>query len=97
MVNRVVPAAALDEATREYAERLALIDPEALYGTKQALRRGLEAAGMYTALKAGVDVLALMYAATTESGAKFMALSREGGLGAALKWRMAQFSKGAGE
>ncbi len=97
MVNRVVPAAALDEATREYAERLALIDPEALYGTKQALRRGLEAAGMYTALKAGVDVLAPMYAATTESGAKFMALSREGGLGAALKWRMAQFSKGAGE
>jgi len=94
MVNRVVPAAELEEATRKYAERLALIDPEALYGTKQALRRGLEAAGMYTALKAGVDVLAPMYAATTESGAKFMELSREGGLGAALKWRMAQFSEG---
>ncbi len=96
MVNRVVPAADLEEATRKYAERLALIDPEALYGTKQALRRGLEAAGMYTALKAGVDVLAPMYAATTESGAKFMEMSREGGLGAALKWRMAQFAEDPG-
>lgn len=96
MVNRVCPAEALDDATREYAERLALIDPEALYGTKLALRRGLEATGMYTALKAGVDVLAPMYSATTESGAKFMELSREGGLGTALKWRMSQFSKGAG-
>ncbi len=96
MVNRVVPAGELEEATRKYAERLALIDPEALYGTKQALRRGLEAAGMYTALKAGVDVLAPMYAATTESGAKFMEMSREGGLGAALKWRMAQFAEDPG-
>jgi len=93
MVNRVVPDDELDEATRKYAERLALIDPEALTGAKLALRRGMEAAGIDTALKAGVDVLAPMYAARTESGTTFEEITKKDGLGAALKWRQGQFKE----
>ncbi|MBT6205026.1 MAG: enoyl-CoA hydratase/isomerase family protein [Rhodospirillaceae bacterium] len=92
MVNRVVPDDELEDATRKYAERLALIDPEALTGTKLALRRGMEAAGIRTALRAGVDVLAPMYAATTESGTTFEEITKKDGLRAALKWRQAQFA-----
>lgn len=91
MVNRVVPAGELDEATGKYAQRLALVDREALFGTKLALRRGMEASGMRTALNAGVDILAPMYAAKTESGGKFSEIASAQGLGAALKWRGAQF------
>ncbi len=88
------PLTIWEEATRKYAERLALIDPEALTGTKLALRRGLEAGGFLTAMRAGVDVLASMYAATTESGEKFEAITEKEGLRAALEWRNAQFKEG---
>ncbi len=85
MVNRVAPDDELEEATRKHAERLALVDPEALTGTKLALRRGLEAAGVRVAPRAGVDVLAPMYAARTESGAVFEEIVKKVGLGAALE------------
>ncbi len=45
MVNRLVPAAELAAATMKYAERLALIAPEALAAAKLAVNRGLDAAG----------------------------------------------------
>ena len=93
LVNRVVPVDQLEQATTAYANRLALIDPEALFGTKLALRRGLEATGLPAALRAGTDVLAPVYAAKTESGAKFMQLTAAEGLGSALKWRMSQFDE----
>lgn len=93
MVNRVVPAAELASATKAYANRLALIDPEALYGTKLAISRGLEVTGLRAAIDAGVDIFAPMYAAKTESGARFEAITAEQGLSAALKWRMSQFEE----
>jgi len=95
MINRIVPDAELESETRRYAERLALVDPEALYGTKQALRQGMAAAGIRTALINGVDVVAPMYAARTESGSRFMELAGAHGLGAALKWRNGQFDQAA--
>src|SRR5258708_10395986 len=42
MVNRVVPAAELRDATLRYARRLALIAPEALRWGKRAINRGAE-------------------------------------------------------
>ena len=93
MVNRVVADDELDEATRKYANRLALIDPEALRGTKLALRRGAEAAGIPNAMNAAVSVLAPVYAARTESGVQFEALTKKENLRAALKWRHQQFEE----
>src|SRR5438552_15844471 len=68
MINRIVPQQELAAATMKYARRLALIAPEALAAAKLAVNRGLDAAGFRNALNAGVDVLAPLYAATTEVG-----------------------------
>jgi len=93
MVNRVVPRAQLQAETLKFARRLALISPEALVATKLATRRGAEAAGFRNAILAGLDVLAPLYAARTEVGMKFDEIREKEGLGAALKWRAAQFAE----
>ena len=93
MVNRVVPRAELAPATMKLARRLALISPEALAGTKLAVNRGADAAGFRNAIRAGLDVLAALYAARTEVGMKFDEIREKEGLGAALRWRAAQFAE----
>jgi enoyl-CoA hydratase/carnithine racemase len=93
MVNRVVPRAQLQAATLKFARRMSLISPEALMATKLAVNRGADAAGFRNAIRAGLDVLAGLYAARTEVGTKFDELREKEGLGAALKWRAAQFAE----
>ena len=93
MVNRVVPLAELRAATLKFAQRLALISPEALMGCKLAINRGADAAGFRNAIRAGLDVLAPLYAARTDVGVKFDELREKEGLGAALKWRASQFGE----
>ena len=93
MVNRVAPRAELPAATLKFARRIALISPEALAGTKLAINRGAEAAGFRNAIHAGLDVLAPVYAARTEVGVKFDEIRDKEGLGAALRWRAAQFAE----
>src|SRR6267143_6810660 len=92
MVNRVVPRAELAPATLKFARRMALISPEALAGTKLAIHRGAEAAGFRNAIRAGLDILAPLYAARTEVGMKFDEIREKEGLGAALRWRASQFA-----
>ena len=87
MVNRVVPRAELDAAALKFARRMALIAPEALAGTKLALNRGADAAGFRNAIRAGLDMVAPLYAARTEVGMKFDEIREKDGLGAALRWR----------
>jgi enoyl-CoA hydratase/carnithine racemase len=91
MINRIVPRAELRSATLKYARRLALIAPEALAATKRAINRGIEDAGFRNALQSGLDVVAPLYAATTEVGRQFDEIRSKDGLKAALKWRRAQF------
>jgi enoyl-CoA hydratase len=91
MINRVVPVEQLREATLKYAQRLSLVSPEALVATKLSINRGADAAGFRNAMQAGLDVVAPLYAAKTEAGLKFKEITKESGLGAALKWRGAQF------
>jgi len=91
MINRVVPADELGSATMKYAHRLSLIAPEALAAAKLAINRGLDAAGFRNALNAGIDVLAPLYAATTEVGTQFDEIKAAKGLKEALAWRTAQF------
>jgi enoyl-CoA hydratase/carnithine racemase len=93
MVNRVVPAADLEAATMKFATRLALIAPEALAATKLAINRGADAAGFRNAIRAGLDVLAPLYAAQTEVGVTFDEIRERDGLVAALRWRAAQFAE----
>jgi len=91
MINRVVPAEKLKEETMKYAHRMALISPEALAVAKLAISRGAEAQGFRSALSAGLDVCAPLYAATTDVGREFEERRARDGLKAALDWRKAQF------
>jgi enoyl-CoA hydratase/carnithine racemase len=93
MVNRVVPRAELEQATMKFARRMAMMAPESLQATKLAINRGADAAGFRNAIRAGLDVLAPLYAATTEVGKKFDEIREKKGLGAALRWRAAQFTE----
>ena len=93
MINRIVPAAALPDATIKYARRLALIAPEALFAAKLAINRGADAAGFRNAMQAGIDVVAPLYAAKTEVSAQFRERAQREGLPAAVKWRRAQFEE----
>lgn len=93
IINRVVPAAELMAATKEYARRLSLIAPEALSQTKLALKRGLELAGFRSAIEAGHDLISQLYATETEVGRTFDAIAEKDGLKAALAWRVSQFKK----
>jgi enoyl-CoA hydratase len=93
MINRAVPPQELAAATMKYARRLALIAPEALAAAKLAVNRGLETAGFRNALNAGLDVLAPLYAATTEVGREFDEIKARDGLKAALAWRKKQFEE----
>jgi enoyl-CoA hydratase len=93
MVNRVVPLADLPAASLKYAKRLSLISPEALALTKLSINRGADAGGFRNALNAGLDIVAPLYAARTEFGEKFHAITQKDGLGAALKWRAEQFKE----
>jgi enoyl-CoA hydratase len=93
MVNRVVPRAELAAATMKLARRMALMSPESLMATKLAINRGADAAGFRNAIRAGLDVLAPLYAARTEVGMKFDEIREKDGLGAALRWRAAQFTE----
>jgi len=91
IVNRVVPTANLQEETMKYARRMTLIAPEALAAAKLAISRGAEAQGFRTALSAGLDVCAPLYATVTEVGKEFDERRARDGLKAALDWRKAQF------
>src|SRR6516162_7296813 len=55
MVNRVVPRGDLSEDTLKFAQRMALIAPEALATTKLAINRGADATGFRNAMQAGID------------------------------------------
>jgi enoyl-CoA hydratase/carnithine racemase len=93
IVNRVLPREKLAEATMRYARRMALMAPEALAAAKLAINRGLDATGLRNAINAGLDVLAPLYAATTEVGKQFDEIRSRDGLRAALQWRRAQFTE----
>jgi enoyl-CoA hydratase len=91
MINRVVPRTELETATLAYANRLAMIAPEALSHTKLALKRGAESAGFRNAMNAGHDVVAALYATETAVGREFAQISEAQGLKAALAWRAGHF------
>ena len=91
MINRVVPADTLPEATMKFAQRMALVSPEALCCAKLSINRGAEAAGFRNAINAGLDIVAPLYAAQTEAGQQFKDITAAEGLAAALKWRGDQF------
>jgi enoyl-CoA hydratase/carnithine racemase len=91
LVNRVVPADALEEATLALAREIAVIDPVALSLTKRSINRSWEAAGFREALLANVDLDAIIEAAEVPERKEFARVRSEQGLKAAIAWRDARF------
>lgn len=93
LVNRIYPAAELEAATMRYARRLALNAPEALQRAKLAINRTMEEAGFKNALRAGVDVIAAIYAEETGVTRAFRDAVAKDGLANALRARNALFKE----
>lgn len=93
MINRIVPAEALDNAALEIARNIAVIDPNLVKETKRAINRSIEARGMLGALEQALDIDLLIEGQGSPDKAAFMDRARKDGLKSALAWRDARFSK----
>ena len=91
MVNRVVPAAALDAAALVLAQHIAAIDPELVKQTKRAINRAYEAQNMLAALEEALAIDLAVEGAGSPDKMQFMEIARRDGLKAALAWRDGRF------
>jgi enoyl-CoA hydratase/carnithine racemase len=93
MINRIVPADALDDVALEMARNIAVIDPHLVKETKRAINRSIEARGMLGALEQALEIDLLIEGQGSPDKAAFMDLARKEGLKAALAWRDGRFSR----
>jgi enoyl-CoA hydratase/carnithine racemase len=91
LVNRVVPRDELSDAALAFANDVAKLDPVAISLTKRSINRSLEVAGFREALRANVDLDAIIEAAEVEERQEFNRIRAESGLKAAIAWRDARF------
>jgi enoyl-CoA hydratase len=91
LVNRVVPAADLDEQTLSLAEEIAKNDPFAVSMQKRAINRMWEVQGFREAIDSNVEIDVLIEAADLPERAEFRRITLEQGLKEAIAWRDARF------
>ena len=91
LVNRVVPIEALDEETRQLARQLAVVDPDVMRLTKQAINAGWERAGFRQALEDGVGIAGRIEANRSPERREFERMIKEKGLKEAVAWRDRRF------
>jgi enoyl-CoA hydratase len=90
LVNQVVPAAGVFEATLEVARRIAANDVIAVKLTKQAINRSLDIAGMRDALRQAFDLNVLIETTGSAESREFGAILKRDGAKAAIAWRSAR-------
>jgi enoyl-CoA hydratase len=93
MINRIVPAADLDDDALSLARHIAAIDPNLVKETKRAINRSLEAQNMLQALDEALAIDLGIEGAGSPDKVEFMEIARRDGLKAALAWRDARFPK----
>jgi len=91
IVNRIVPAARLDDEALMLARHIAAIDPNLVKETKRAINRAFEAQNMLQALEEALAIDLAVEGAGSPDKIKFMEIARRDGLKAALAWRDARF------
>jgi enoyl-CoA hydratase len=91
LVNRVVPRDRLEDETLALARRIAVMDPVGISLTKRAINRSLEVAGFREALRANVDLDAIIEAAEVPERREFNRIREERGLKEAIRWRDERF------
>ena len=87
LVNRVVPVSAyLDEAL-SVAQKLASVDVPLMTETKRAINRAYSIMGLDDALEEGLQIDTELEGQSMPTKTKFLEITREKGLQAALSWR----------
>jgi enoyl-CoA hydratase len=91
LVNRVVPAAELDDATLALAEEIAKNEPFVIQTTKRAVNRAWDVAGFRAAMAANTELDVMIETANLPARDEFRRITQEEGLKAAIAWRDARF------
>jgi enoyl-CoA hydratase len=91
LVNRVVPADELGDATLALANEIAKNEPFVVRTTKRAINRVWELAGMREGVAANVELDVMIEAANLPQRDEFRRITQEQGLKAAIAWRDARF------
>jgi enoyl-CoA hydratase len=91
LVNQVVPRADLEVATMDLARSLAVVDPDVMRLTKQALNAGWEESGFREALATGLDIGIEIETTRSPERVEFERIAAEQGLKEAIRWRDARF------
>lgn len=91
IVNRVVPNGSDLDAAMAMARHIAVIDPDLVRQTKQAINRAYRIMGMDEALEAALDIDLAIEGQGSPDKREFMDIARRDGLRAALAWRDARF------
>lgn len=94
LLNKVVTADALMPEALRLARKLAQMEPMVIRRTKEALNRTYEIMGMQQALRAALDIDIMIEGEGARLKRDFLAVVREQGMAAALKWREARLSSG---
>jgi len=91
LVNRVVPAAELDDATLALAQEIAKNEPFVVQTTKRALNRAWDVAGFRAAMAANTELDVMIETANLPARDEFRRITAADGLKAAIAWRDAKF------
>lgn len=93
LINKVVPEESLEEETMELARQLAVVDPDVMRLSKQAINAAWEAAGLRAALMRGVELGAGIEASHAPERQEFQRIADSDGLRAAVEWRDGRFRR----
>ena len=91
LVNRVVPADQLDDATMALAEEIAKNEPFVIQTTKRAANRAWDVAGFRAAMAANTELDVMIETANLPARDEFRRITQEKGLKAAIAWRDRRF------
>jgi enoyl-CoA hydratase len=91
LVNRVVPAADLDEATLALANEIAKNEPFVIQTTKRAVNRAWDVAGFRAAMVANTELDVMIETANLPARDEFRRITQQEGLKAAIAWRDERF------
>jgi enoyl-CoA hydratase len=91
LVNRVVPAEELDDATIALAEEIAKNEPFVIQTTKRAANRAWDVGGFRAAMSANTELDVMIETANLPARDEFRRITQEEGLKAAIAWRDRRF------
>src|SRR5215467_9246992 len=91
LINRVVPPDQLESSALALARHIAVIDPNLVQKTKQAINQCFETMGLVKALNTALDIDLAIEEAGSDDKRKFMEIARMEGLRKAIEWRDSKF------